>query len=486
MHSITSNFLWNGMLKLFAVVFPLITFPYVTRCLGADSLGKVSFASSIISYFSLCANLGIPTYGIRACSKVRDDKAKLSKTVHELLFINSVTTIIAYIGLLLCVEFIPRLSENKILMIILSISLPFSCIGMEWLYSAIEEYRYITIRSFVFKIISLILLFTLVKNKDDYLQYAAITVVAAVGSNFFNLIQIRKIIYIYPQHRYEFKKHLKPIINFFAASIAILIYTHIDTAMLGFLSSDIEVGYYTVAVKIKTVLLNVITSIGVVLLPRISYYLANHQKETANQLIRKTIHLIFLITIPLVLFFELESYSTINIIAGKEYYPAIDSMNILTPLLFVVGMANVMVYQYILPRGMEKQYCYITILSATIDVIINVILIPTYGATGAAIGTLIAETVGLIIEFIILRKDIIPTLKKINYKIIIIACIGSYISNKLTHLLFNDINDLIVSFFLQAIVFFSSYFIILIICKDSLVYEGIYRGKQLLLKRRKR
>lgn len=464
------------------MIFPLITFPYATRCLGADSLGRVSFASSIISYFSLCANLGIPTYGIRACSKVRDDKIKLSKTVHELLIINFVTTFISYVGLWICIAFIPQLSENKMLMIILSTSLFFSCIGVEWLYSAIEEYRYITIRSLLFKIISLILLFLLVKDKNDYLQYAAITVIASVGSDFLNLIRIRKIVYIRPQHGYELKKHLKPIINFFAASIAILIYTHIDTAMLGFLSSNMEVGYYTVAVKVKTVLLNVITSIGIVLFPRISYYLGKKQNEAANQLIRKTIHLICLISIPLVLFFELESYLTVNIIAGEEYYPAIISMKILTPLLFIVGMANIIVYQYILPRGMEKKYCYITILSAIIDVAINAILIPQYGAAGAAIGTLVAESVGLIIEFFMLRVDLIPIIKEVKYKTLITASVLACVFNKLGNLAFINISNSIVSFLLQAVIFFGSYGIVLILCRDSLIWEGINRGKGLLLK----
>lgn len=471
-HSVSINFIWNGLLKLFGVIFPLITFPYATRCLGVESLGRVSFVSSIISYFSLCANLGIPTYGIRACSSVRDNKEELSRTVHEILFINIITTCISYMILFGSVLFIPQFAHERDLMMVTSATLIFSCIGMEWLYSAIEEYRYITIRSFVFKILSIVCLYCLVKNPDDYLIYAGISVMASVGSNVFNLMRIRKIIYTHSVGNYNYRRHIKPIFTFFAASVAILIYTHIDTSMLGFMSTNVEVGYYTVAVKIKTVLLNVITSVGVVLLPRITYYISNHQEEQANILIRKSFHLIFAISLPLVVFFELNAYNSIVIIGGEEYLNAQQSMMVLMPLLLIVGCSNVLVYQFVLPRGKEKQYCYITIISALVDIAINALLIPRVGALGAAFGTVVAEMVGLVLMLLLLCRYLVPVFNKILLGPILMSTVVAVLVERFVFSMCIQKNTPLGDMFFSAICFWSVYIAGIFILKDPLIIEG--------------
>lgn len=472
-HSVTENIIWNGFLKLFSVLFPLITFPYATRCLGAESLGRVTFVGSIISYFTLCANLGIPTYGIRACSKIRDDQTKLSKTVHEIFIINTVTTVLSYGVLFSCIALIPWFKMEKELILVSSITIGFSCIGVDWLYSAIEEYRYITIRSFFVKIISLLVLFIFVKDEDDYIAYACVTSIASVGSNVFNLVRLKKIIILHPIGNYQFKKHLKPILTFFATTIAVMVYTNIDTAMLGFLSNNTEVGYYAVAVKLKTVLLSVITSVGVILLPRITYYMSNNQTQLATQLSAKSLHMILVISTPLVLFFEINCKTTINIIAGAGYEPATNSMMILMPLLLVVGIANILVYQYILPRGMEQKYCVITVISASVDIIINLILIPEFGSFGVAVGTLTAEIIGLIIQIFMLKNDIKIIWKMINKLPIILSSVCASIINCI--LLYSikvivELNSL-VQILISGTVFFVVYMAVLWLCKDEFIKE---------------
>ena len=485
-HSVTENIIWNGFLKLFGVLFPLITFPYATRCLGAESLGRVTFVGSIISYFTLCANLGIPTYGIRACSKVRDNQKDLSKTVHEIFLINVVTTIIAYAVLVGCIIFIPWFKSEKILLLVSSISIVFSCIGMDWLYSAIEEYRYITIRSFVIKIISLVVLFIFVKNENDYIAYACVSAIASVGSNIFNLFRLKKIIILKPLGNYQFKKHLKPIFTFFATTIAVMIYTNIDTAMLGFLSNNTEVGYYAVAVKLKTVLLSVITSVGVILLPRITYYLSNNQKNLAVQLSAKTLHMILLISIPLVLFFEMNCKTSIDIFAGAGYEPAVDSMMVLMPLLVIVGVANILVYQYILPKGMEQKYCIITVISAGIDIVINLILIPSYGALGVAIGTLAAETVGLIIQIVILKNDIRLIWGMVRKMPIVLSVICACIAEATLFYFIRNvvISSSIIQMIISGVVFWITYAGTLWLCKDVFIIEMWFKmlefGKKII------
>ena len=234
--SVKYNFAMNIILKMSSFVFPLISLPYITRTLGAEGNGKVAFASSVITYFSMFAQLGIPTYGIRACAKCRDNKDELTKTVQELLVINFAAVGISYTMLIIGMITIPKLRQEPALMLINSLTIFLNMIGMEWLYQAIEQYRYITIRNIAFKIISIIAMFLLVHSPDDYIIYGTLTVVSAGGSNVLNLWNCRKVL-THKSYRgkYNFRQHLKPTFVFFALSVAVSIYTSMDSVMLGFI-----------------------------------------------------------------------------------------------------------------------------------------------------------------------------------------------------------------------------------------------------------
>lgn len=174
--SLGVNAALNAIRSGLSVVFPLITYPYAFRVLHAEGIGKVNYALSIIGYFSLIAALGISTYAIREGAKLRKDKEKLSRFCNQIFSINIVTSIAAYIFLFLCVYNIKALSEYKQLIIILSLSIGFSTLGVEWINTIYEDFLYVTIRSIVIYILTLILLFVLVKNQKDVLQYAFLTI----------------------------------------------------------------------------------------------------------------------------------------------------------------------------------------------------------------------------------------------------------------------------------------------------------------------
>ena len=184
----------NSMLTMSQFVFPILTFPYVSRILLPEGTGKVSFATSLISYFAMFAQLGIPTYGIRACAKVRDDKEKLSKTAQEIFIINIFMSILTYIVFFASGSNGQKMKDEKLLLIIVSVTIFLNALGMEWLYKALEQYTYITIRSVVFKFLALIAMFLLIHQKSDYIIYAAISIFASSASNIFNFVNVHKYI----------------------------------------------------------------------------------------------------------------------------------------------------------------------------------------------------------------------------------------------------------------------------------------------------
>lgn len=456
----------NAILTMSSFIFPLITFPYVSRILSPDGIGKVTFATSVISYFAMFAQLGIPTYGIRACAKVRDDKEKLSKTVQEIFFINVFMSILAYIALFLCIAFIPRLQQDKTLFLIVSATILFNVIGIEWLYKALEEYKYIALRSIFFKFIALILMFVMIHQKSDYVIYGAISIFAASASNILNFYNASKLITLKRFKNLNFKKHLKAVAIFFAMSCATTVYTHLDVVMLGFMKTDADVGYYNAAVKVKTILVSIVTSLGVVLLPRASYYVEKGLKEEFYRITKKAIHFVFIISVPLIVYFIIFAKEGILLLCGDEFGPAVLPMQIIMPTLLLIGLTNIMGIQILVPIGKEKIVLYSEIAGAIVDIVINALLIPSLGASGAAIGTLAAELVVWIYQFLALKKTIKSAYKKVSYvKILFSLTVASLLA--MVSKLF--VTNVFLILLLSSAIYFVVYFSLLLKLKEKLV-----------------
>ncbi|WP_195567332.1 flippase [Blautia wexlerae] len=466
--SLKKNFCMNAILTMSQFIFPLITFPYVSRILLAEGTGKVSFATSIISYFAMFAQLGIPTYGIRACAQVRNDKKKLSKTAQEIFIINIIMSILAYIVFFIAVCNVPRLKDEKTLLIIVSATIFFNAIGMEWLYKALEQYTYITIRSVIFKFIALIAMFLLIHQQSDYIIYGAISIFASSASNIFNFFNVHKYISLRPVGEYNFKQHLKAVSVFFALSCAATIYVNLDTVMLGFMKTNVDVGYYNAAVKIKTILVSIVTSLGTVLLPRASYYVEHGLKEDFYRITKKAINFVFLVATPLMLYFMFFAKEGIFFLSGNTYGGAIVPMQIIMPTLFFIGLTNIMGMQILVPLGKENIVLYSEIVGAVVDLAINYILIPKYASAGAAIGTLVAEIAVWIVQYIYLRKQIKDAYKNVRYGILILALFLGSIASLWVKKVFSGSFIVLLN---SAILFFGVYFIVLTIAKEPLIYQ---------------
>lgn len=466
--SLKMNFLMNVMLTMSSFIFPLITFPYISRILLPIGTGKVSFATSIITYFSMFAQLGIPTYGIRACAIVRDDRKKLSKVAQELLIINLVMCVLSYAVLAIAIFCVPKLREEKNLYVILSFTIILTSIGMEWLYKALEQYTYITMRSVFFKFVALVAMFILVHEQEDYVIYGGITIFAASASNILNLLNAHKYIDLTPIGNYDFKCHMKPILIFFAMSCATTIYTNLDTVMLGFMATDADVGYYNAAVKIKTILVSIVTSLGAVLLPRASYYVEHGLKTEFYRITKKAINFVILVATPLMLYFIFFAQEGIFFLSGNAYGGAVIPMRLIMPTLLLIGITNILGIQMIVPMGKEKIVLYSEIAGAAVDVIINAILIPRYVSAGAAIGTLVAEFVVFLVQFGVLKDEVKDAFQSVHYIQIIIAlilsCIGSF---WVKYFLDGSFQVLVMS----SIIFFGIYGTVLLIFREEMVME---------------
>lgn len=458
----------NMILTMSSFIFPLITFPYVSRILLPVGTGKVSFATSLISYFLMFAQLGIPTYGIRVCAKVRDNREELTRTAQELLIINLVMSAISYLALFIALIYIPRLQDDKPLYVIVSFTIILTSIGIEWLYKALEQYTYITIRSVFFKFIALVAMFLLVHKQSDYIIYGGITIFAASASNIFNLINVHKYIDLKPVGHYNFKQHFKPIYTFFAMACATTIYVNLDSVMLGFMKSDVDVGYYNAAVKIKSILVSIVTSLGTVLLPRASYYVENGMFKEFKRITKKALTFVLLIATPMMVYFILFAKEGIFFLSGNAYNGSIVPMQLIMPTLLFIGITNILGIQILVPLGKEKIVLYSEIVGAVVDVILNAVLIPRYASAGAAIGTLVAEFAVLVVQYMSLRNEVTDTFKQIHYfRILIALALGSAASLWVKTLGIGNFLTLAIS----GVLFFGIYGIYLLLRREEMIEE---------------
>ena len=459
----------NFILTISNFIFPLITFPYVSRVLQADGIGTVNFATSIITYFSMLGMLGIPNYGIRACAKVRDDEELLNKTVIEIMILNAIVMSISILLLFVSVLFIDKLQGEKTLYLIMSTTLIFNVLGVDWLYKSLERYSFITIRSIIFKFISLVLMFLFVHSSQDYIIYGGISVFAAVGSNFLNFINLRKIIDFKKNYKLNIYQHLKPTLTFFLLTVSTTIYLNVDTTMLGFIRGSEAVGYYSAAVKVKQILVSVVTSLGAVLLPRLSYHHEVGNNDEFKRLTQKALNFVLLISLPMVAYFIIVSEQAILFLSGDSFLPAVLPMKFIMPTVLFIGLSNLTGIQILVPTNREKLVVYSTIIGAIVDILINSFAIPLLGATGAAIAGSIAELTVTLVQLYFLRDFIFPLLKQVRFTRLFSSLTLAVI---LTMLLLHNLN---VSVFLNlvysALLFFGVYGLTLLIQKEEMVVE---------------
>ena len=395
--SLSLNAVMSAAKTLMGILFPLITFPYASNVLQVENLGRVNFASSISGYFVLFAGLGISSYAVREGSKYVNDREKLSKFASEMFSINMISTLMTYAVLALVLLGSSKLRGYADLIVILSLQIFFTTIGTEWIFTIFEEYTYITLRSLLFQVLSLVALFALVKTKDDYCIYAGITVFSAVGANLLNVFRVRRYCTIHWTTKIDWKTHLKPILVIFASSLAATLYVSSDTTILGILGTDYNVGIYAVATKIYIIVKTLLSAVLMVSIPRLSYYAGNGEKSAFNQLFQRIFDALIVVVLPAVVGLFLLSREMVLFLSGESYLDAVKPLQILSLALLVCLFGWLYNSCALLPYRKENQIFWITLFSGVLNVGLNILLIPRFQENAAAFTTLLAEFCSMVL-----------------------------------------------------------------------------------------
>ena len=466
--SVKINALYSFMRAFLKLVFPLITFPYASRILTPEGIGQVNYVNSIVSYFNLFAILGIETYAEREVARLKDNKIALSKFVKEILFINIISMVIAYSILFLIIFFDTSLFSYRTLLYICSTKILFSVLGISWLVFGLEEFKYITIRSFIVQCAAIIFLFCAVHSKEDVWLYAIYGVILSTGYDICNIIYSRHFIDYRIKVKLEFKKHIKYIFTFFGMALVTSIYEMLDTTMVGRLTNATQTGYYSAGIKMNNIVLGLLTAISRVILPRLSYYVSKGETEKIEKLKNNSIRIMILFSLPMTFGLIALSRPLILLFCGNAYEPSIRIMQTISPIVFIMTISNLTGSQFLPSINKERISLISYIAGAVVNISANLILIPRYEALGAAIGTLFAESIVLLIQLIYLRNEFLK-------KQIIKEFFGCLFSSSIMFILIIFIIKLINNIFLQILVGFSlgslTYFLLISLLKNEIFFE---------------
>lgn len=387
-------------------LFPMITFPYVSRVIMAEGIGQVQFYTSIINYVVLLTSLGIPLYATREIARVRDNVAELSKTTIEIITLNLVLNIIGYAVIFIMCFTIDEVMQNIPLFLLLSTSIILTTIGCPWFFSGVEDFKYVTLRGIIVRVICIVLLFVFVHDKNDLMYYAAYTVLCSIGNNILNFIRLHKYIHLDSLRFQELKiwHHIKPAFAIFVFNLVTSIYVNLDKVMVGFLKDNESVGYYTAATTISHILLTAVTSLGIVMLPRLSNLVKQGDMDSFYRLAGKSYNFIVTMSLPICAGLIILAPSLIRIFSGDGFLPAIPTLQIVSPIIVAIGISNLIGIQILYPLGKIKIVTISTLVGAIINFSLNFLLIPHFAQNGAAFATICAEICVTLAQFTLARK----------------------------------------------------------------------------------
>lgn len=468
MASLARNIIWNSFRVGSNMLFPLITFPYIARILGPAVKGEYDYVHAIVSYFILFANLGFPIYGIREIAQNKESRVELSKAVSGIFSANIISaSIISLLYVAFCF-FLPK--EEQMLFAIIGSSILFSCIQFDWFYQGVEDFKYITLRSILIKILSLIALFCLVHSKEDLLIYAAISVISEFGNNIFNLLRIGK----YADLKFSLEncwKHTKGASTLFLGTIAVSLYTQLNTVMLGALDTKESVGYFTTGNKMIQLVLTVVNAMLSTIIPRISYQLGCGHAEEGRRLQYKVLNITLYICIPLTIWLFFFSENIILLLAGDQFMPSIQVLKILSLLLVFIPLSGFLGLQVLYPVRKEVYGNYATIAGAMTNLIANFFLIWKFSYIGIAVAVVLSEFVVTAVHYYYSRRYLELSVLRFFPKKAIVASLSLLVYLFISMSIIPDGG--IVYFIVQSIMVLAIYLGVLKIQKDILLDEII-------------
>ena len=480
--SLTFNALLSSLRMLATSIFPLITYPYITRILSVENIGKINFGQSIVNYFMLLAGFGISSFAIRNGSQIREDNEQLNEFSNRIFTINVITTVISCIILIFVMILPTKVATYRTIILIQGLTVAMSPIAMDWLYTIEEDFGYITVRSIVIQLLSMALMFVFVKEENDVYLYVALTSMSTSLSNIFNFLHSKKYIKIKLVSDTHWNEYKSSILLFFVNSIATIIYLNADTTILGILKDDYAVGLYSVAVKIYTMVKQAFNAVVATTIPRLAYLRKNDTKEFEN-LTKKILSIATVCVIPAAIGMIILRKEAISLISGNNYMEAAPTLAILSVAIFFGILANILANGVLICMGREKCVVKATVVSAVENATLNFVFVPFLSQNGAAITTLLAEMTVLGMSLYYSRDVVIHMIDFSEFRNAIFGSVLMLlVSFPVSKVLAN--NHLFTKIVIMIAICAGVYAIVLILLRDKVLFSILGQAKGKLAKQK--
>lgn len=474
--SIKSNFIYNIFYQTLIILLPLITAPYVSRILGAENIGIYSYTQAFANYFFLLGMLGVNNYGNRTIARVRDNKQEMSKTFWEIYIFQFSLSIITAVIYIIIINL--TVNKNYLIYLLQFFYIASAAFDVNWCCFGLEKFKLTTIRSTIVRLISAACIFIFVKDSNDLSIYTFILAISNLVSALAIWPFILKQVKFTKPSLKGIIKHIKPNLTLFLPVIAVSLYHIMDKIMLGYLSTEKEVGYYTNAERIIQIPNTLILALNNVIMPRMSNLYAKNDQVMTKKLMDKV--MLFAMFMSSAMAFGLAGVSEkfAPWFYGEEFTRCGLFMKLLCPIIIFKGWAGVLRTQYIIPKGKDKVYITSLSLGAVINLITNSLLIPKYNGIGVVIGTLLAEFTVCIIQFSLIHKEI--SLKNYLKDGFAFCLIGLFMYLIISRINYLGISNTLLIMLIQIIIGFIVYIIlatlyIIKIKKDSTLLNEIFK-----------
>ncbi len=466
--SIFKNYLYNLIYQVIVIILPLITTPYLSRVLGVENIGTYSYTLSIVTYFVLVGSLGIAMYGQREIAYVQDDKIKRTKIFWEIIIVRFITLFISIIAFYFM--YVSR-GDYRVYYRIFMLEIIATMLDISWFFQGMEEFKKTVGRNLIVRIVSVILIFTLIKQQSDLGKYIFIYCFSTFLGNLSLWFYLPKYLTKIPIATLKLRQHIKPTISLFIPQIATQVYTVLDKTMIGTILNDMsEVGYYEQGQKITKLMLAVITALGTVVSPRIANTYANGSKDELKRYIKQSFRFVWFLACPMIAGMIAVAPNFVPIFYGQGYEKVVTILCVISPLILAIGLNNVTGVQYLIQVKKQRIFTITVIMGAIINMLFNFILIHILKSIGAAIASVMAETIILIAQLIFIKKEIkIKSVYEASSKYIISSIVMFIITICLSNITNNQLYNLL----LQVTVGVSVYFTMLLLLKDSFFKEII-------------
>lgn len=476
-NSVTKNYIYNVLYQVLMIILPIITTPYISRVLGAENIGIYGYTLSISAYFILFGSLGMSLYGQREIAYNQKDKREYTKVFKEILIMKSITMafsiFIFYFTLVLHGQY-----QEYYRILILEILA--NAIDISWFLQGLEEFKKTVSRNLIIKILSIIAIFMFVKTKEDLYIYFVIYVLSILLGNISLWFYLPKYLEKVKIKDLNILRHIKPTIVLFIPQIAIQVYTILDKTMIGLIiENKSEVGFYEQAQKVVKMALSLITSMGLVMMPRVASTYEEGRKKTVIEYMYKSFNLVYILSFPMIMGLITVSSAFVPCFFGEGYNKVVLLINVISPIILFIGLSNAIGNQYLLAIKRQREYTISVLCGAFINFIMNSILIWKMGALGASIGTVIAELTVTLVQIYFVRKDFdLKKMVKLSRNYIVASIIMFIVCLAVGQV----INNNFISVVTQVAVGGLTYGLCLLILKDEFVYEMLNRLKQKVIR----